>query len=542
MSIIVPDGDLRLLTVGFDASYSHQLTFPTDAAQASYFTSLAVYGFDATNYTYIGKNKTLRVNKNADELYGCNYIMYRNNIYGDTRWFYGFIDAIEWMSDNSCSVSFVPDVWQTWQFDITLHSSFILREHATTDYPGYNVQPEGLEIGEYMAVGFTACGLGDLCFVVAVTIDGFDVAGEKIPSDGGMFTCIYSGASLWAYENNANGVMHMKSRLDDLVEKGYPDSVIAIYMCPKWFLEFPSSPTVDFYQQGNSYAAKTKTVTLNRPGVIGGYTPRNKKLLTYPYRMVYVHNNNGSAAVYKTEDFSSDTMSFTIKGIITPDPAFKIYPDTTGYNAFLASLDEALTLKSFAFCSWSYDAYKAWLAQNGSSQAISTVGAIVSGLGTVAMGAGAVAATVATGGGALPMIAAGVAAAGGAGSIFSALSKKEETKIQPVQSVGNALSGSINCGSETNDFYIGIKEIRSDVVQRLDKYFDMFGYATNELKAVDITTRPRYNYIKTAGLNATGQIPVTDMMRIKQMFNDGVTFWHDPTYLYDYTNNAIGGS
>lgn len=55
------------------------------------------------------------------------------------------------------------------------------------------------------------------------------------------------------------------------------------------------------------------------------------------------------------------------------------------------------------------------------------------------------------------MIAAGVAAAGGAGSIFSALSKKEETKIQPVQSVGNALSGSINCGSETNDFYIGIK-------------------------------------------------------------------------------------
>lgn len=85
-----------------DVLYSHQLTFPTDAAQASYFTSLAVYGFDATDYTYIGKNKTLRVNKNADELYGCNYgLRYRNNIYGDTRLPGGFIDAIEWMSEVS---------------------------------------------------------------------------------------------------------------------------------------------------------------------------------------------------------------------------------------------------------------------------------------------------------------------------------------------------------------------------------------------------------------------------------------------------------
>lgn len=538
MGVIIPNGDLRLLTVGFDASYTHQLTFATEAAQATYFNSLSVYGFDATDYTYIQKNGTIRVNKNADELHGCNYVMYRNNVYGVTRWFYGFIDNIEWLSDNSCSVSFVTDVWQTWQFDIIFHDSFILREHATVDFPGHNVQPENLEIGDYNPISFTEAGLSDLCFVVAVTVDGFTVDGEKIPANGGMFTGLYSGAALWAYENTQNGVLHMNSRLNELVEKGFPDAVIAIYMCPKYFLEFAGG---DFYKQTNSYTARTKTLTITKPGTVGGgYTPRNKKLLTYPYRMVYVHNNNGSAAVYKTEDFANDNMEFIIRGIITPDPAFKIYPSPSSYNHFLAGLEEGLTLKSFSFCGWSYDAYKAWLAQNGSSQAVSTVGNIVAGAGAVAAGAGAVVATVATGGGALPIIAGGVAAAGGVGSIFSALSKKEETQIQPVQSVGNALSGSVNCGAEQNDFYIGLKEIRSDVAQRIDKYFDMFGYATNELKQVNIKTRPVYNYIKTAGLNARGQIPVTDMMRIKQMFNDGVTFWHSPGNLYNYSaNNTI---
>jgi len=68
----------------------------------------------------------------------------------------------------------------------------------------------------------------------------------------------------------------------------------------------------------------------------------------------------------------------------------------------------------------------------------------------------------------------------------------------------------------------------------------MFGYATNQLKTPNIFSRTVYNYIKTAGLNATGQIPVMDMMRIKQMFNDGVTFWHNPSSLYDYSaTNSI---
>lgn len=103
-------------------------------------------------------------------------------------------------------------------------------------------------------------------------------------------------------------------------------------MCPKWFLEFPKLfPTVDFYQQGNSYTAKTKTVTLSRPGVIGGYTPRNKSYLPILTEWsMFIQQR--TAAVYKTEDFSSDTMSFTISGIITPDPAFKINPDTNGYT------------------------------------------------------------------------------------------------------------------------------------------------------------------------------------------------------------------
>ena len=42
----------------------------------------------------------------------------------------------------------------------------------------------------------------------------------------------------------------------------------------------------------------------------------------------------------------------------------------------------------------------------------------------------------------------------------------------------------------------------------------------------NIKTRTRFNYIKTAGCSLTSNIDYDDVLRIKSIFDSGVTFWH----------------
>ena len=75
MAIITPKGKLRLCTVPIDASYKDTLKFETVANQTTYFATKAVYNFDNDDYTFMQKDGVIRVNKNADKLYKCNYVM-----------------------------------------------------------------------------------------------------------------------------------------------------------------------------------------------------------------------------------------------------------------------------------------------------------------------------------------------------------------------------------------------------------------------------------------------------------------------------------
>ena len=554
MALIAPNGELRLCSVPIDNTYRNQIDFTDSSAQAAYFAGKALHPFPAggsPGYRFIEKDQNVRLPVNADTLYNVNYIMYRNTYFG-TKWFYAFVLRIEYLSDSSCAVYFETDVWQTWHFDIQLKDSFILREHATTDFPGSNTVPEQLEIGDYNVSQFTSGGLSDLAFVVATNISSLTKVNDewqKVIASGKTYSGIYSGSVLIAFDaNDTSAISAMNTFLENITEAGYPDAIIAIYMCPKYFLQTTAGiGTV----QAASYSSHNKTVSVTIPSTVGGYTPKNKKLLTYPYQMVYIHNNSGSAAVYKPEKFSTIVSNrqatFKIHGVILPNPSFKIFPDSSTYNAWDgAQYDEALTLAGFSFCSWSYDTYRAWLAQNGSSHSVATQGSVIGGVGQIAGGLlgliGGAVATFGSAGSLTPV--SGAAMLGGAGAIGSginsirmAMAKEEETQIQPPQAKGNVYSGSVNCGMEANDFFIGIKSIRSDFAKRIDDFFTMFGYATNEVKTPAIRTRPIFNYIHTSGVNITGGIPVGDMAKIKSMFDNGVTFWHNGNNVGNYQLN-----
>ena len=60
---------------------------------------------------------------------------------------------------------------------------------------------------------------------------------------------------------------------------------------------------------------------------------------------------------------------------------------------------------------------------------------------------------------------------------------------------------------------------------------------TNELKIPNLNNRPKWNYVKTAGINLLGDIPQEDLQMIKDIYDNGVTLWHDTAHFLDYSQN-----
>lgn len=147
MSYIAPDTDIYLLAnVECDKSYDNVKYFATKNAQHSYMSSKIVKSFTNQSYGRVNKG-TFRLFCKADDVYQCNYLMFQNTAFGN-KWFYAFINSIEYVSNNTCEVRFTIDLFQTWFLDCTLGQCFVEREHVTDDSIGAHTLNEDVPTGE----------------------------------------------------------------------------------------------------------------------------------------------------------------------------------------------------------------------------------------------------------------------------------------------------------------------------------------------------------------------------------------------------------
>ena len=107
----------------------------------------------------------------------------------------------------------------------------------------------------------------------------------------------------------------------------------------------------------------------------------------------------------------------------------------------------------------------------------------------------------------------------------------------PNQAKGNTNGGDVTCSNEMMGFTAYQMSIRNEYAKIIDNYFNMFGYKINLVKVPNITGRSNWNYVKTIDCNFDGDIPQTDLNIIKTMFNNGVTLWHNPNSMYNYSNS-----
>lgn len=268
------------------------------------------------------------------------------------------------------------------------------------------------------------------------------------------------------------------------------------------------------YAGQSTPAYLSKNVT--KPTTLNGYTPKNKKLLTFPYCYVNLSNNNGTSNSYAYELFNSDDsipnnqVMFNFKGVPSIGASIKATP----YNYKLIdedNEDEGISGGKYPTLGWSQDAFTNWLTQNAVNIGLGLASNLLSIVGGIATGN--------------PISATGGLISGSMG-IASQLGQIYEHSLVPNTAKGNVNVGDINICSDANSFYIYQMSIRQEYAQIIDDYFTRFGYKINRVKLPNINNRPYWNYLE---IGSSEEIGVPE----KAGKNRSI-----PTPFWDTINNA----
>lgn len=530
--MFTPTTALRLLSVPIESDYRSTLWFPDRTTQTNYFLGKTIKTFES--FQYIKKDNTIVVNGEVDLMYNCNYIMYQNNNFTN-KWFYAFINRIEWASNSSVRLYVSTDVIQTWFFDITYYQSYVDRCHSDTDVAGDNIVPEdfsGSGNGGYYQVGTQDLTPNMLAIFSTTYTDGSSLGSEKING-------IFSGSGyLTEPINISTGVATVNTWLGTMVRQGLANAVSRIQQYP-----------------GNHDAVVTFARHPGHVDCVGNsgvttYTPTNKKLLSGAFLTGYV-------SLYGQE------MTFNPEFITGTNVSLKIAVDqTTGtvgaiINNYASAQNTAMTVTAvIPESTWAYNQYKNDYNLHGASNAMyvrrskaeRTIGygnelanaaastldtavniasmvdvpnLITNPVGTVLGGASS---TIRSGASALTSAARAYQYDKGFDSITQDLTAIAENYNAPA--VGGVASSNIFLAAGKTALSYGFKVPPLDIMKRMDKYLTVYGYKQSEYRNINLHARANWTYIKTNGLNATGNFPDDDMNIIKRVFDNGVFFWN----------------
>ncbi len=542
--MISPQGTVWLGHVPWDGSYKHVYYegMRNKAGMVGEFMSL-----QTNNYTYIREDTNIRVPYNADTLYGINYCMYQN----DGIWFCAFVNTITFINNNTSLLHLQEDVWHTWGGGLTLKACMVAREHVSSDSLGQWRAPEP-------AMNLEDCILSEQRFL-DLTFDTVVIGTNAIPHlksgvsgtiftshseadfdgndavSGGFYHKIYSGLKYYAFRRSEG--TELTNFLNNLNKAGAAESVACMFLVPSSLITIGTNHEVSSYgttYPDDSYAAYQVSAL--------GYTPRNKKCLTYPYCYFAITDYNGGVMELKYED--CDTWGdINIRFEQGLDATATLMATALNYQGQSVDYHHSIVLAQNPQCSWVYSAYQNWLAQNASVQQVKqnlnfldaavgfgmlTVGALLFGTGMGAPAGGALSALGLT---TVEAAGVGIAASGigkGVGAITSEMGRQAEIEAQskvPNHISGQSSSNSLQGLDRNMGGYMRIG-LQRQSAERLDAFFDVFGYQVDMVKVPNLTGRPSWNYVKTVGANMTGTIPADRLSTMNRCLNDGITFWH----------------
>lgn len=512
---ITPNTYIKL--VRFNVTKEHQIDFPSQIDQYNYFAGLG--GYVLENFTYQRKDHVIHWLGSYDDLCQYNYLFYQNGSYSNKVYFC-YIKNMTYINDDCTDIEIEEDVFQTWQFDVKYKRSFVEREHVADDTIGKHTINEGLGFGDYVCYDVTKYeDFDDIVYMVLVTqwVDKTDTYGSfnigGVPYQGGAYVC--------RTPNDFRTLIYEYS------DAGIPNAIYGTYAVPLKLIPSASIPFINHEIPYEKYVDMPSPwrddIVITKPNIYGSFHPKNNKMFCFPYQYLLLSNNNGSSNIYQYERFKfTDDCHFTITGVPTMGGSIKVMPFY--YDILTDNEEQGIMAGKFPPLNWGVDEFTVWSTQNMLN--------INLGIAESSINVGIGAYNLANSGGqqGADQLGAGI---GQMLNIFKDVYLHKEFDVPSAH--GNLNAGDINMtnGSNTLFFYkMGIKE---EIAKSIDNFFTMYGYRVNELKNFNFKTRRYWNYIKTTeAIIESPVVPEKSLNNFKALFNNGITFWHDPNIFMDY--------
>ena len=520
--------------IPLDNSYEHTIAWGLTTNQTDYFLSKVKkvngvpFAFNNVSYQRVSLGK-IRLQKPVNDLYDCNYMVFQNTGFGN-KYFYAFINNVEYVNNVTSEITYEIDVLQTWWFEAHPCDCFIERQTPAIDRIGNNLVDEGLELGDYIT-----STQGEI--IKSLSPDGYDPLFMVL---WGAFSLTEDGATN-KYEGKYLSGLYCG--INGLATPCTPDGTEAANLVISW-LGANANAMVCISTMPRIFATahpgdEPIGHTFNVPGRpfkgmgIDGYVPKNMKLYTYPYYFFTVSTPDGSDSEYKYEYFDANNdVTLRLTCNMAPDTQVVLWP--RHYRGELDNWDEKLMLTGFPMLPYSTDTYRAWLAQHETvqrAQLISTGASALGGLGQMATGAPL--AAMGNPVGMLQMASGATQLSSAFSNVMGILAQRKQAEVLP--RAAHKGGASTMTAMRKQDFFFHTKSVRAEFARIIDDYFTKYGYAMHIVATPNLHARTEWTFIKTRGAKVDGRMPNDARRAWEQILDNGLTVWEHANHVGNYS-------
>lgn len=389
------------------------------------------------------------------------------------------------------------------------------------------------------------------------TIDlSFDAPITTVTLTGGLTTgnYVFRFTSLVSSVNDF--IVPVDLRDDQPIYGGFPSYTESkLLMFPYSFMELTT-------KRGDSMVVKMEYLvdrTTGNPVRIGAFgTISSVNKMVYALRN-YMSDINGYNMMNGLADSSNSNLpitdDYTASYMQANSNSLRVAESNARYSE-LTNLDNAYRSYETAMSKRSAEGVKdiASVADNTITGGLmSVIGSLVGSAGMMVGGAGSIGSGIAGAvGGIADYIQSGKEATSEywnryysattdyGNAVASVMAKKNDAKQIPPTSKSLGGDYLFNMANNCDKLYLIRKTIYPEYANKLSDYFKQYGYKVNRLEVPSFRTRQSWNYIKMTEPNVYGNIPMDDLMQIRDIFIKGITLWHGD-YIGDYSrsNNEI---
>lgn len=575
-----------LVNAPIDNTNENQLDFTDVNQQRDYFNGRRRHAF--SNLTYQRKDNSIDLPISVDSLWGVNYVMYQNANFGQ-KWFYAFIDKMEYVSSDVARIFISTDAWQTWLFDITIGNSYIERQHVNAA-SSISIE-EGLDYGNAyvkrkQAHLFTRSAN---VYIIACKQDMVTVTSNGVvPNPSFPLDDIPQAVHYYICRNTTEMTNFFKYLTKPVKQE---DAAIISRGRPQWSAPFTNDTPQDWIKDDEFVSNLLKSFLFDTASYLVNtyqYDSAYDNLAYMKARLVenilnitrlpfmpdvriwtqYVGDpevevykiTGGTAGIVDSANcgFNNEWSSepklnyypytfFKItdhKGqekVIKPEynssptlqriAAFgnpvkvRYYPTNMSYGA---DKDLSIVAETNTTIPVTNDAYGSYLVGNANQNTANLLsGGVNAYLNGVGSGfSGGVVSGLTSLIGAVPGTALSVAS-----SIYGLNAKKQDIKMAAPAVTGQSGNPFFEDYDSEDGVWVELWTINDVHNNVLSDFFKRYGYAYNRNGIPGYKPNSigrKYVYIKTQDCFATGGVPMEDMDTIKTMFNKGVTIWGSP--------------